>query len=179
MRRRLYSPKVSPRIQHNVMAGALSSTAPVTAPTAAEVISEWPLPKLALYIRQLTNSVTQEALDQTLDVVATVRDKTALNMRIDAYPPMSILQTDHCDADITSADFGFGTPTTYRHLLDCVTQGVLIIYPPRDKALESDVGPEFSITYEKSLKQTLIDDVEWNRYFEYRGVDSVEACETN
>ncbi|KAJ6070371.1 hypothetical protein N7467_011690 [Penicillium canescens] len=179
MRRRLHSPKVAPRIQHNVMAGALSSTAPVTAPTAAEVISEWPLPKLASYIRQLTNSVTQEALDQTLDMVATVRDKTALNMQIDAYPPMSILQTDHRDADITSADFGFGTPTTYRHLLDCMTQGVLIIYPPRDNAPESDEGPEFSITCEKSLKQALIDDVEWNRYFEYRGVDAVEACETN
>ncbi|KAJ6034670.1 hypothetical protein N7460_008845 [Penicillium canescens] len=102
-----------------------------------------------------------------------------LNMQIDAYPSMSILQTDHRDADITSADFGFGTPTTYRHLLDCMTQGVLIIYPPRDKAPESDEGPEFSITYEKSLKQALIDDVEWNRYFEYRGVDAVEACQTN
>ncbi|KAJ6046333.1 hypothetical protein N7444_007587 [Penicillium canescens] len=112
-------------------------------------------------------------------MVATVRDKTALNMQIDAYPSMSILQTDHRDADITSADFGFGTPTTYRHLLDCMTQGVLIIYPPRDKAPESDEGPEFSITYEKSLKQALIDDVEWNRYFEYRGVDAVEACQTN
>ena len=179
MRRRLHSPKVAPRIQHNVMAGALSSTAPVTAPTAAEVISEWPLPKLASYIRQLTNSVTQEALDQTLDMVATVRNKTALNMQIDAYPPMSILQTDHRDADITSADFGFGTPTTYRHLLDCMTQGVLIIYPPRDKTPGSDEGPEFSITYEKSLKQALIDDVEWNRYFEYRGVDAVEACGMN
>ncbi|KAJ6053412.1 uncharacterized protein N7446_009424 [Penicillium canescens] len=126
MRRRFHSPKVASRIQHNVMAGALSSTAP-----------------------------------------------------IDAYPSMSILQTDHRDADITSADFGFGTPTTYRHLLDCMTQGVLIIYPPRDKAPESDEGPEFSITYEKSLKQALIDDVEWNRYFEYRGVDAVEACQTN
>lgn len=179
MRRRLHSPKVAPRIQHNVMAGALSSTAPVTAPTAAEVISGWPLPKLASYIRQLTNSVTQEALDKALDMVSVVRDKTALNMRIDSYPPMSILQTDHRDANITSADFGFGTPTTYRHLLDCMTPGVFIIYPPRDKAPESDEGPEFSITYEKSLKQALIDDPEWNRYFEYRGVDAVDACDAN
>ncbi|KAJ5126327.1 hypothetical protein N7526_008504 [Penicillium atrosanguineum] len=177
MRRRLHSPKVAPRLQHNVMAGALSSTAPAITPTAAEVISGWPLSKLASYIRQLTDSVTQEALDQTLDMVSIVRDKTALNMRIDSYPPMSILQTDHRDANVTSANFGFGTPTTYRHLLDCMTPGVFIIYPPRDKAPESNEGPEFSITYEKGLKQALIEDPNWNQYFEYRGVDAVEACE--
>ncbi|CAG8897166.1 unnamed protein product [Penicillium nalgiovense] len=153
----------------------MSSTAPSSAPSAAEVISEWPLPKLAFYIRQLTSSVTQEALDLELEMVATVRDKTALNTRIDSLPPMSVLQTDHRDANVSSAEFGFGSPVTYRHLMDCVTQGVFIIYPPRDPSPESNDGPEFSLAYEKSLKQALIEDPEWNRYFEYRGVDSVDA----
>ncbi|KAJ5914117.1 Transferase [Penicillium tannophilum] len=175
MRRRMHSPKPPERIQHNVMGGALSNAAPVQSPAAGEVISEWPFSRLASYIRTLTNSITQEALDQTLDVVATVRDKTALNIRIDAHPPMSLLQTDHRDANITAADFGFGKPLVYRHLIDRLTQGVIIIYPSRNPSPESDEGPEFSISYETSLKQALIEDPEWNKYFEYRGVDAIDA----
>jgi hypothetical protein len=177
MRRRMHSPKVPTRIQHNVMAGALSSTDPASAPTAAQVISDWPLSQLASYIRRLTNSITQEALDQVLGVVATVRNKTALNIRIDSHPPLSVLQTDHRDANITGADFGFATPVTYRHLIDRLTQGVIIIYPSRDPSPESDEGPEFSISYETSLKQALIDDPEWCRFFEFRGVDAIDASQ--
>lgn len=176
MRRRMHSPKVPPRVQGNVMSAALSSSASVTQPTVAEVISEWPLSKVATYVRQLTNSVTQEALDGMLDMVAMVRDKTALNIRINSHPPMSILQTDHRDADIVSADFGFGKPATYRHLLDCVTEGVIIIYPPRSTDPASDEGPELAISYEKSLAQALIDDPEFNKFFEYRGVDAIDAA---
>ncbi|KAJ5822673.1 Transferase [Penicillium robsamsonii] len=175
MRRRMHTPKVPARIQRNVVTGVLSSTAPVTAPTAAEVISEWPLSKIASYVRQMTNSITQESLDQMLDVVSTVRDQTALNIRIDAHPPMSVLQTDHRDVNLTSADFGFAKPFAYRHLIDRLTQGVLIIYPSRDLSPESDEGPEFSISYETSLKQALIEDPEWCKYFEYRGVDAIDA----
>jgi hypothetical protein len=123
----------------------------------------------------MTDSVTQENLDKTLDMEAMVRDKTALNIRIDSQPPMSILQTDHRDANVTAADFGFAKPITYRHLLDCVTEGVIIIYPPRSMAPESDEGCEFAISYEKRLAQTLIEDPEWNEYFEYRGVDAEHA----
>lgn len=170
----MHSPNTPVRIQH-VMAGALSNAAPVQSPTAREVISEWPFSRLASYIRALTNSITQEALDQTLDVVATVRDKTALNIRIDAHPPMSLLQTDHRDANITAADFGFGKPLVYRHLIDRLTQGVIIIYPSRNPSPESDEGPEISVSYETSLKQALIEGPEWNKYFEYRGVDAIDA----
>ncbi|KAM0189711.1 hypothetical protein ACHAPI_009901 [Fusarium lateritium] len=105
MRRRMHTPKVPPRVQHNVMFPAASLTAPVEQPTMAQVISGWTFPQLASYIRRLTDSVTQENLDKILETVATVRDKTSLNPRIDAQPPLSILQTDHRDANITAADF--------------------------------------------------------------------------
>ncbi|GES59496.1 related to Tri201-trichothecene 3-O-acetyltransferase [Aspergillus terreus] len=174
MRRRLHSPTCPPRIQCNVMYAAMSPMAPVPQPTVAEVLN-WPLPRLARYIRQLTDSVTQESLDQTLDMVARIRDRTALSFRINAQPPMSILQTDHRDANVAEADFGFAKPVTYRHLLDCVTEGVIIIYPPRRAAPDSDEGCEFAIAYEKRLAQELIDDPEWREYFEYRGVDAEDA----
>jgi hypothetical protein len=102
-----------------------------------------------------------------------------LNTRVDAQPPLSILQTDHRDANITSADFGFAKPATYRHLLDRITEGVIIIYPPRDPSPESDEGCEFAIFYEKRLAQDLINDLEWREYFEYRGEDASEAKKSN
>lgn len=175
MRRRMHSPKVPSRIQHNVMTASISTVAPVVQPTASEVIVEWPLTRLAAYVRQMTNWMTQEALDAALDVVATIRDKSSLNFRIDSFPPMSVLQTDHRDTNIPNANFGFAKPATYRHLIDQMTQGVIIIYPSRDPSPGSDEGPEISITYEKSLKENLINDPEWCKYFEYRGVDAVQA----
>ncbi|KAL2865303.1 transferase [Aspergillus lucknowensis] len=176
MRRRFHSPKVPPRLQGNVMSAAMNTTAPVTQPTISEIISEWPFWKLAAYIRALTNSVTQESLDAMLNMVAMVRDKSTLNIRIDSQPPMSLLQTDHRDANITGANFGFASPITYRHLLDCVTNGVIVIYPPRTNAANPDEGCEFAIFYERDLAQTLIDDPEWNKYFEYRGIDAIDAA---
>ena len=41
-----------------------------------------------------------------------------------------------------------------------------------------DEGCEFSIVYERELAQTLIDDPEWNAYFEFRGVDAVDISST-
>ncbi|KAJ4152359.1 hypothetical protein NW754_004152 [Fusarium falciforme] len=164
MRRRFHSPKPPARLQQNVMFAALSPTAPVEQPNVGELISEWPLWQIAAYIRKMTNSVTQESLDKTLEMVATARDKTTMNIRIDAQPPLSILQTDHRDASVSKLDFSFATPVTYRHLISRVTTGVIVIYPPRDPS--------------PKLAQDLIDDLAWNEYFEYRGIDAEDATES-
>lgn len=74
--------------------------------------------------------------------------------------------TDHRDANIPAADFGFAGPVTYRHLLDA---GVNIVYPSRDPSLESDEGYEFMLSYEQRLMNDLIEDEEFGKYFEYRG----------
>jgi hypothetical protein len=57
-----------------------------------------------------------------------------------------------------------------------VTNGVIVIYPPRVTAKHSDEGCAFAIFYEEDLAQTLIDDPEWNEYFECRGVDALDAA---
>ncbi|KAL2815062.1 transferase [Aspergillus cavernicola] len=191
MRRRLHTPKPPPRLQGNVMSVAMNNTAmenttPIPQPNISEILSTWPLSKLASYIRTLTNSVTQEGLDQILNTVAMVRDKSTLNARVDSQPPMTVLQTDHRDTNIPAADFGFGSPITYRHLLDVVGTGLIIIYPPRRKTPaasdddddDDDEGYEFAISFEEDIAQTLIEDPEWNRFFEYRGVDAVNAAST-
>ncbi|KAK7752871.1 hypothetical protein SLS62_005213 [Diatrype stigma] len=178
MRRRMHSPKVHPRTQRNVISKAASDAGPVPAPTMAEVVSdsEWPLWRLASYVRQLTDSATQEKLDSTLDFVATVHDKTTINVRVDSKPPMSIQQTDHREVKMGAADFGFARPYMYRHLSDFITEGLILVYPPRSGKPGSDEGYEFSITYEDHLVQALIEDPEWCRYFEYRGVEAVSAA---
>jgi hypothetical protein len=50
-----------------------------------------------------------------------------------------------------------------------------VIYPPRTAAEGCDEGCEFAIFYEEDLPQMLIDDPEWNEYFEYRGVDAIDT----
>ncbi|KAL4937923.1 hypothetical protein BDV06DRAFT_232244 [Aspergillus oleicola] len=176
MRRRFHSPTVPRRMQGNVAYAAVNMTAGIPNPTIAEIISDWPLWKLASYVRGLTNSVTQEALDATLNMVSMVRDKSTLNFRIDSQPPMSIVMTDHRDVNITGADFGFGRPITYRHLLDCVTNGVIVVYPPRANDHNEDEGCEFSIFYERDLARTLTEDEEFGEFFEFRGVDAEDAA---
>ncbi|KAI1142629.1 hypothetical protein F5Y05DRAFT_365538 [Hypoxylon sp. FL0543] len=172
MRRRLDNPRYPPRIQHNVIWVGTTEATAIPPPTVAEIISEWPISRLASYIRKMTDGVTQEILDQALEYAATVRNKVGLSVRIDSKPPMSILQTDHRDANISAADFGFARPITYRHLMDNVTEGAIIIYPPRQASPDSDEGVEIAISYEERLAQDLINDPEWNEYFEYRGVDA-------
>ncbi|KAL4960776.1 uncharacterized protein BDV14DRAFT_137577 [Aspergillus stella-maris] len=178
MRRRIHTHSIHPRTQQNVLIVASSGTAPgpINPPTIAEVVSLWPLSKLASYIRQITNSATQESLDSLLDSLAPVRDKPSLWARMPRHEPslLNIIQTDHRSAAISSANFGFARHPVYRVLTDQLMQGIVVIYPPRDPDPFSDEGPEFSIVYEVALKEGLIEDEEWRGYFEYRGVDAVD-----
>lgn len=84
LRKRCTNPRVPPRIQHNVIGVSVSAqmaAAGLPELTAAEIISDAPLSKLAWYIRQMTNGTTQEGLDKALEAVAPVRNKSALHLR--------------------------------------------------------------------------------------------------
>ncbi|OJJ04313.1 hypothetical protein ASPVEDRAFT_136175 [Aspergillus versicolor CBS 583.65] len=174
MRRRFHSPAVPERMQGNVVFVAMSTSNPTPQLTVEEVISEAPLSKLAWYIRQLTNGVTEENLDIALSAIAPVRDKTALFLRTDSFPPMSNITTDWRDTRPGEADFGFGKPHAFRFPFDTVTAGMTVVYPVRtnNPPAGEDEGHEFSIGFERELAEGLIEDPEWNRYFEYRGVDA-------
>lgn len=171
MRKRCHKPPVPRRIQHNVIGVAISSQAPVAQLTVAEIISDAPLSKLAWFIRQMTNSTTQENLDKALTAASLVKDKGALNLRCDSFPPMYNFTTDWRDVDAAGADFGFAKPRAFRHPLNFVTPGMKVIFPPRS----DDEGPEFLLGIEKELVQKLVEDEEWSSYFEFRGIDSEDA----
>ncbi|KAK3987517.1 hypothetical protein QBC44DRAFT_372032 [Cladorrhinum sp. PSN332] len=174
MRRRLLSPKPVPeRMQGNVVYVALSSQSPNLIPplTVQQVAHSAPLSTLAQYIRSLTNTVTEENLSAALSGIARIKDKTSLFLRTDSFPPLSNFVTDWRDTEPCEADFGFGKPAAMRFPFDTVTAGLAVVYPVRNTGRE-DEGSEFSIAVEKEIKQGLLEDEEWNRWFEFRGVDA-------
>ncbi|KAI1504817.1 hypothetical protein F5X99DRAFT_349835 [Biscogniauxia marginata] len=178
MRKRFHDPPVPERLQGNVLSVQFSSQVPIPQLTAEEVISKAPLSELAWYIRQITNSVTQESLDVTLSAIAPVRDKTALFLRTDSLPPMSNLTVEWRDSRPCEADFGFAKPFAFRHPFDTVTANLAVVYPARTNGAPAgdDEGNEISISFEKELAKDLIEDPEWNKYFEFRGVDAEEKA---
>lgn len=172
MRRRLPPPYVHPGTQGNLCYPTLSITAGIPQPTMGEVISGWPLWRLARYVRAVTEAVTEESLLATLAAVAPVENKYDLSTRLDTFPPMSMVVTDWREADVCSSSFGFGKPVAYRHLSDRIVDGVVIVYPPtREGPGGEDEGIEVQFAFERELMQELVDDEEWRRYFEFRGVD--------
>ncbi|KAI1375120.1 transferase family-domain-containing protein [Hypoxylon crocopeplum] len=178
MRRRFHDPPVPQRIQGNVLFVAWSFQNSASQLTVEEVISETPLSQLAWYIRQLTNGVSQESLDVALSAIASVRDKPALFLRTDSSPPMSNFTTDWRETQTGEADFGFAKPHAFRFPFDTVTAGLTIVLPVRTNGAPAgeDEGNEFAIGFEKELANDLIEDPEWNSFFEFRGVDSEEMA---
>lgn len=168
MRRRT-NPPAAARQQRNLFWAAISASYPDPLKTR-EIISEAPLSRLAAYIRMLTNSMNQDALDKALAMLAPVRDKTCLFSRANAFPPLTIAFTDWREAAICETDFGFGKPVAYRHLFDAVTEGLVLIYPPR-KSEDADEGCEFVLTVEKDVVQSMIEDADLKTYFEFRGYE--------
>ncbi|CAP68190.1 uncharacterized protein PODANS_7_4860 [Podospora anserina S mat+] len=175
MRRRFTNPPIAPRTQGNVVYVALSSQSPpeLKPLAASEVASDASLEKLAWYIRQLTNSVTQESLAAALNGIAPIRDKTALFLRVDSLPPLSIFVTEWRDTRPCDADFGFGKPHAFRFPFDTITNGLVVVYPVRGNGpCGDDEGNEFSIAVEMGIKDSLLADEEWNSWFDFRGVDA-------
>lgn len=175
MRPRIHNPDLPARVMRNVLCGALGDTAPVPRPSLAEVIAseeEYPLSKLAGYIRGLTESCTQEHMETLIEAIAPVRDKRSMSLRVDALPPMSVWVADHRPADVGGLDFGFGRPVTHRHLWgEHLSAGLVLIYPPKSLSSDPDEGFIFTVRVEKELVSKLIEDPEWSEYFEFRGID--------
>ncbi|QBZ66665.1 hypothetical protein PoMZ_13648 [Pyricularia oryzae] len=169
LRPRLHGPLLPQGLMRNALGCAISNTSPVTPLTVAEVVDEAPLSKLASYIRALTNGCDNEHINKLLAKVAPVRDKSTLSLRLDSCPPMSMFVTDHRPADVSSFDFGFGKPITYRHLFGGFsTEGAVIMYPPV-RSTDPDEGCVFSVTMEKELVGKMIEMREFCDFFEYRG----------
>lgn len=159
------------RLQGNIQFDVFSSSSPLPQPTLAEVISEAPLYKLARYMRQLTESVTNEMLTERLQKIANVRNKSNLTISVDEMPPMALYITDWRGCKISTYDFGFAEPLAYRHLFGEVVGGICIVYPPRKGPAGEDEGLELQVTFEEELVPQLVNDPDWSKYFEFRGVD--------
>ncbi|OHE90216.1 trichothecene 3-O-acetyltransferase [Colletotrichum orchidophilum] len=104
--------------------------------------------------------------------IARVRDKLTLYVGSDVFPPTTLLFTDWRDVDPYAAEFGFGSPTGFRCPWDSVTGGLVVIYLPRPCGVSGDdEGNEISLAIEKELVWDFLADPEWNRVFEFQGVE--------
>ncbi|GAB1319809.1 Trichothecene 3-O-acetyltransferase [Madurella fahalii] len=168
MRRRT-NPPVAKRQQRNLFWAAASASYPELL-TIKQITSEAPLSALAAKIRVMTNSMNQAALDQALAMLAPVRDKTCLFTRVNSFPPLTIATTDWRETAICEADFGFAQPQAYRHFFNEVTEGLILVYPPR-KSDNSDEGCEFVLTIEQDIVKAVMDDADMKKYFEFRGYE--------
>lgn len=177
MRPRFREPAPTPpRMIRNMLAGAFSEVAThVAMPTVREVSSgEAPLSRVAQYIRQMTDSVTQQSVEGLLEYIRTLRDQQSVSFNLMSKPPMSFFVTDHRPADVSSCDFGFGSPLTHRFLTgDDISANMTLVYPATRRSNEpgSDEGTIWSITMEKDVVPALLKDPEWCEFFEYRGLD--------
>jgi hypothetical protein len=161
------------RMQGNLFLGVVPELTSVP-PLPLSTILSAPLSELASHIRQITSAVIPELLAKILSALAPVSDKKALSVRVNSFPPLSMAVTDWRDARgvCGSADFGWGRPRAFRHLFDTVTEGLVIVYPPRDgDTAGGDEGVELQVAVEKELKGALLEDEEWGRWVQFRGVD--------
>ncbi|KAK2745639.1 hypothetical protein FQN55_006130 [Onygenales sp. PD_40] len=170
MRQRLKNPPVPERLQGNLFAAAVSMMSQIPPLTVAEVISEAPLARLAAYIRSMTNSQTEESFDQIVQMIAPVRDKSGLFVRVNSFPPPTVAMTDWRQSRICEGDFGFARPAAFRFLTEVKAEGIVYVFPPRPTG-NADEGIEVQISCEKELVSAMIADKEMGRFFEYRGVE--------
>ncbi|KAM0193142.1 hypothetical protein ACHAPI_007872 [Fusarium lateritium] len=169
------NPPMPERIQGNLQMDITSEMTDVPQLTLAEIISEVPLSKLAMYTRQVMESVNHDMLTAVLEKVASVRNKQDLSINVDSFQPMSLLTSDWRKADFCAMDFGFAKPTAHRHLFGGVPLSQVVVFPPRVGPAGDDEGIEVQLTIETEIMSKLINDAEWSRYFEFRGVDAWEG----
>jgi len=172
MRRRT-DPPVAKRQQRNLFWGVASAAHPHPL-TVAQVVAkeeDVPLSRLAAKIRTMTNSMDQAALDEALAMLAPIRDKTCLFTRVNSFPPLSVTVTDWRETAICQkADFGFAQPCAFRHFFDTVTEGLILVYPPR-KSNSPDEGCEFVVSIENEIVEAVLQDSDMREYFEFRGYE--------
>ena len=157
-------------MQGNMQFDIMSTMSALPQLTVAEVVSEAPLSKLALYIRQLIDGVTTEMLADVLEQFTLMRASQDISISVEAFPPLALYVTDWREAELCTFDFGFAKPAGFRHLFEEVPTSLAVVYAPRSGGGE-DEGVELQIPFEKDLVQQLINDPEWSSYFEFRGVD--------
>lgn len=164
------TPQISPRYQGNVLAAGLSryQKSPLT---LADVISDSSLPQLAGYIRAITNSVSQQTLDNTVARFAGVRNKSNLDVPLYSLPPMSFTTTDWRNSRLCDNDFGIGQPMAYRNLTDTVVENMMVIYPPHKGNSSKDQGVEVLLPFETQFLDLLINDAIIKEYFEFRDIE--------
>ncbi|KAK6078481.1 hypothetical protein SCUP515_04505 [Seiridium cupressi] len=170
--RRQVDPKLPEKFQGNAL-NISKSMQQEKQLTLADIISnDVPLSRVASHIRAITNAGTPEPFFEMLNAVAKVRNKASLFFKLDSSAPMCFNVTEWRDARMCEADFGFGRPLVYRHLMNqgFVSENIIVIYPPRVVEDNPDEGVEFFIPFEEHDTNRLLHHPDVVKHFDYRGL---------
>jgi hypothetical protein len=165
------NPPLPSRLQGNLQFDITSRTSNIPELTIDEIVSTAPLSALALYTRAMTESVTRSMLDTSLLAASNVSNKSALSIRVDSFPQLSLLWADWRAGAYVSLDFGFGKMEAYRHLFGGVPVCQAVVYPERVGPRGEDEGMEIMFSCEREISRDVVEDGEWREYMEFRGVD--------
>ncbi|KAK0674637.1 hypothetical protein QBC41DRAFT_351863 [Cercophora samala] len=188
------SPPLHPGHQFNCIGCPLSLSPPpgVIQPTVSDIVGGWSLGRLALYMRQMTNGIvdlSNGVLEGMITEMGRAEDKVGLSIKLDELPGGGVYITDHRDVGgLLGQDWtgglggggeGGGTKVVaYRHLVDSVDQGGVVVYPSRGKVKgDGEEGVEFVVFAGGSEEEAvgrLVNDREWGEWVEFRGVDGVD-----
>lgn len=140
--------------------------------TIGEVISEAPLSRLAGHIRQMTNSITPEVVQQKIDRIHPLKDKALTHFQLTSLPPLSLMVTDWRGTDFCEADFAFlSKPKAVRMISDQVFENLAVIYPRRHVEDDPDHGLEVVLPFEKEAVDKLINDAEFKQWASFTGFE--------
>lgn len=171
-------PAVAARQQRNLFWAAFSTQLPEPLTLDAITTSgegSFPLSVLAAKVREMTNGMNQTAIDNTLAMLAPIRDKASLHTPPDSFPPQTFATTDWRCADKCPCDLGVGKPSAYRHLADTVSEYLCIIYPLRAASTAentADEGCEFAVAVEVEAVSSVVGDQELMDIFEFRDFEA-------
>ncbi|SPQ23919.1 ec587532-d39a-4e19-8b3d-fdddee54700c [Thermothielavioides terrestris] len=86
-------------------------------------------------------------------------------------------ENDGDEERLTSAT-SLRAPTTAIHFFDAVTDGLILIYPPRKAGnVSPDEGCEFAVSVENGIIDAVLRDPDLERYVEFRGSEMEDALE--
>ncbi|EFX03332.1 transferase [Grosmannia clavigera kw1407] len=141
----------------------------------SEVISKAPLPKVASFIRTITDSVDAKTLEKHIVKNRRARDKVKLHKTLDWLPPMSLVLTDWRGVGVCGRDFGVGRCVALRAPSDDVVANLVILYPLRQVEDSPDHGWEIVLPFEEAHVYSLLSDPDLKRFFTFCGYEAHAA----
>ncbi|KAF7290948.1 Omega-hydroxypalmitate O-feruloyl transferase [Mycena chlorophos] len=149
------SPPLADRFMGNAVAIARAEPLPIR-----DVIDPANLSRLARLVRQATNAITPQALDELAEWISGVDDPRNIQLNLHSFLGMDFLANSwHQMRAYAEHDFGFGLPRALRWPSPAF-DGYVCIFPSRAHIVGGDEGLEMAICLEEqTAKRLMVDEI--------------------